>query len=279
VASSSANPPANPPATSDYDADHREARQFYRDVLLALRDGDVPFLVGGAYAYARFTGIKRPTKDFDVFVRPEDVGRALELLGEAGLTAEATFPHWLAKAGRGLNFVDIIFSSGNGLARVDDEWFEHGVPGEVFALNVLLTPAEEMLWSKAFVMERERYDGADVIHLLHARGPHMDWERLMRRFGAYWRVLFVNLVLYGFVYPGDPLPGPAWVMEELQRRLADELAQPPSRDRLCRGPILSREQYLTDTLDGGYYDGRQLPHGTMTEEEIRRWTAAITSRK
>ena len=274
-----ATPSANTPATSDYDEDHREARQFYRDVLIALRDGDVPFLVGGAYAYARFTGIKRPTKDLDIFVRPEEVERALGILGSRGFTAEATFPHWLAKAGRGLNFVDIIFSSGNGLARVDEEWFAHGVPGEVFALNVLLTPAEEMLWSKAFVMERERYDGADVIHLLHARGPHMDWVRLVRRFGPFWRILFVNLVLYGFVYPGDPLPCPDWVMEELQRRLTEELAQEPSRDRLCRGPILSREQYLTDTLDRGYYDGRQLPHGAMTEDEIRRWTAAITSRK
>ena len=29
----------------------------------------MPFLVGGAYAFARYTGIERHTKDFDVFVR------------------------------------------------------------------------------------------------------------------------------------------------------------------------------------------------------------------
>src|SRR5688500_13239488 len=148
-----ANPTPAPPATSDYDEHHREARQFYRDVLVTLRDGDVPVLVGGAYAYARLTGIKRPTKDFDIFVRPEHVQRALAVLRRADFVAEATFPHWLAKAGRGLHFVDIIFSSGNGIARVDDEWFAHAVPGEVFALHVLLAPAEEMLWSKSFVME------------------------------------------------------------------------------------------------------------------------------
>jgi hypothetical protein len=274
-----ANPTAVPPATSDYDEHHREARQFYRDVLVALRDGGVPCLVGGAYAYARLTGIKRPTKDFDIFIRPEDLDRGLEVLTAAGFTAEATFPHWLAKAGRGLHFVDIIFSSGNGVARVDDEWFEYGVPGEVFALNVLLAPAEEMLWSKAFVMERERYDGADVIHLLHARGLNLDWERLMRRFGPHWRILFLNLVLFGFVYPGDPKPFPDWVMDDLLRRLTEELAQEPTRDKVCRGTIISREQYLVDTLERGYVDGRQQPHGTMTAEEIRQWTAAITSRK
>ena len=274
-----ANPAAVPPATSDYDEHHREARQFYRDVLVTLRDGDVPFLVGGAYAYARLTGIKRPTKDFDIFIRPEDLVRGLDVLRAAGFTAEATFPHWLAKAGRGLHFVDIIFSSGNGIARVDDEWFAHGVPGEVFALHVLLAPAEEMLWSKAFVMERERYDGADVIHLLHARGLNLDWERLMRRFGPHWRVLLLNLVLFGFIYPGEPKPFPDWVMTELLRRLNEELAQEPTRDKVCRGTIVSREQYLVDTLERGYVDGRQQPHGTMTAEEIRDWTAAITSRK
>ena len=274
-----ANPSAAPPATSDYDEHHREARQFYRDVLVTLRDGEVPVLVGGAYAYARLTGIKRPTKDFDIFIRPEHLERAMARLVEGGFTAEATFPHWLAKAGRGLHFVDIIFSSGNGVARVDDEWFEHAVPGEVFALHVPLAPAEEMLWSKSFVMERERYDGADVIHLLHARGLQLDWERLVRRFGPYWRVLFVNLVLFGFIYPGDPKPFPDWVMDEMLRRLQDELAHAATRDKVCRGTILSREQYLVDTLERGYIDARQEPHGNMTAQQIRDWTTAITSRK
>lgn len=274
-----AEPTAPHSATSDYDEHARAARQFYRDVLVSLKVGDVPYLVGGAYAFARYTGIKRPTKDFDIFIRPEDVSRALSVLSDAGLTTEATFPHWLAKAGRGLHFVDIIFSSGNGVARVDDVWFTHGVPGEIFALPVMLCPAEEMLWSKAFVMERERYDGADVIHLLHARGPHLDWERLVQRFDRYWRILYINLVLYGFVYPGDPVPAPTWVMDEFQHRLNEEDAAEPSRDRVCQGTVISREQYLVDVLERGYVDGRQLPYGTMTPEEIRTWTAAITSRK
>jgi hypothetical protein len=27
---------------------------------------------------------------------------------------------------------------------------------------------EEMVWQKAFIMERERFDGADVVHLIQA---------------------------------------------------------------------------------------------------------------
>src|SRR5512142_2345813 len=36
-----------------------EARDFYRRSLLALGDAGVPYLVGGAYALHRYTGIER----------------------------------------------------------------------------------------------------------------------------------------------------------------------------------------------------------------------------
>jgi hypothetical protein len=155
---------------------------FYVTSLTALRDASVPFLVGGAYALERYTGIVRDTKDLDVFVRGRDCDAALRALAEAGYPTELTFPHWLGKAAWGDAVVDVIFSSGNGCAPVDDEWFRYAVDAEVMGVPVQLCPAEETIWSKAFIMERERYDGADVAHLLHARGPSLDWHRLLRRF-------------------------------------------------------------------------------------------------
>ena len=92
-------------------------------------------------------------------------------------------------------------------------------------------------------------------------------------------MLLAHLVLFGFIYPGDPLPAPDWVMNDLRRRLDDELTQPPTREKLCRGTLLSREQYLVDTRERGYADARQLPHGSMTAAEIARWTAAIESER
>ena len=279
IHSAVADPTSAPAATSDYDEQHREARQFYRDVLVTLRDGDVPYLVGGAYAFARFTGIKRPTKDFDIFMRPADLERGLAVLAAAGFTTDVTYPHWLAKAGRGLPLRRHHLQLGQRRRPGGRRMVRTCRAGRDLRPAGHALPAEEMIWSKAFVMERERYDGADVIHLLHARGRHLDWDRLMRRFDEYWRVLFMNLVLYGFVYPGDPTPAPEWVMTELRRRLDAELAQPPSREKLCRGTVISREQYLVDTLDRGYRDGREAPNGNMTAQEIRDWTAAIASRK
>src|SRR5215212_9139011 len=102
-------------------------REYYCHAIQTLQHAQVPFLVGGAYAFERYVGIARHTKDFDIFVRPRDRDRVLALLSEVGCQTDLTFPHWLGKAFRGEDFVDVIFSSGNGVAEVDDAWFEHAV--------------------------------------------------------------------------------------------------------------------------------------------------------
>ena len=124
-------------------------------------------------------------------------------------------------------------------------------------------------------MERERYDGADVIHIFHTQGRRLDWTRLVERYGSYWRILLQNLVLYGFVYPGAESPAPKWVMDSLLRRLTHEATDPPADEHLCRGTLISREQYLVDILDWGYADARMQPRGPMSATEIAHWTDAI----
>jgi hypothetical protein len=251
------------------------SQAVYRRVMETLRDGGIGFLVGGAYAFTPYTGIDRSTKDFDVFVRKTEIGLALDVLAAAGFRTELTFPHWLGKAFEGKDFVDLIFSSGNGVAPVDDGWFDHARPGEVLGMPVLLSPAEEMLWSKAFVMERERYDGADVIHILRAGAEKLDWDRVLARFGDRWRVLLMNLILFGFVYPGERTRVPRHVMDALLARLRGELDADADVGRLCQGTIISRQQYLPDVLEWGYADARLEPGGTMSAEEIADWTDAI----
>jgi hypothetical protein len=247
--------------------------------MTTLTDGGVEFLVGGAYAFTPYTGIDRSTKDFDLFVRKTEIHAALEVLAAGGFDTELTFPHWLGKAYLGNDFVDLIFSSGNGVAPVDDGWFEHARDGEVLGLAVRLAPAEEMLWSKAFVMERERYDGADVIHIIRTGAEKLDWDRVLARFAERWRVLLLNLILFGFVYPGERTRIPRSVMDTLLARLAEELEHDAQSGRVCHGTVVSRQQYLPDVLEWGYADGRAIPHGNMTPAEIADWTHAIGNKK
>jgi hypothetical protein len=217
--------------------------------------------------------VARDTKDIDVFVRPDDLPRVLDTFERLGYKTHVPFPHWLGKIHDGDHFMDVIFSSGNGVARVDDLWFDHAPKTNVLGVIVRLTPVEEMIWSKAFIQERERYDGADVAHLLRETGPSLDWPRLLMRFGDHWRVLLGQLILFGFVYPDKRQNVPAWVMEELIRRLT--VSRPNLQSDVCYGTLLSREQYLHDIEHLKYRDGREEPSGSMTREQIDIWTAPI----
>ncbi|HSB41732.1 MAG TPA: nucleotidyltransferase [Methylomirabilota bacterium] len=251
-------------------------RRFHRRVLETLDAAGVPFLVGGGHALERYLGVGRSVNDLDLFMRRGDVPTALAVVARRlGYHTAVTFPHWLAKIRRDdRDHVDIIFSSGNSACPVDDDWFRYAVPATVMGRQVRICPVEETIWSKAFVMERERYDGADIAHLIHACAERIDWSRLTRRFGRHWRVLFSHLVLFGFIYPSERRRIPESLMYRCLQLLEHEMHRAPAR-RICRGPLLSRAQYLLDVQLRGYEDARLLPHGSMSEVDASVWTAAI----
>jgi len=117
---------------------HDPAADFYIDALRKLQDTNIPFLVGGAFAFSHYAHVPRETKDIDVFVKAEDLQSVLGAFEQLGYQTEVPFPHWLGKIRSGDHFMDVIFNSGNGVARVDDFWFEHAVKTNVLgAANVI----------------------------------------------------------------------------------------------------------------------------------------------
>ncbi len=266
--------PDHPPV---YDPEDPEALAAYRKGMRVLKAAGIDFLVGGAYSFARYTGIPRHTKDLDLFLRQRDRDAALTALAAVGFRAEVTYSHWLAKAFRGDYFIDLIYSSGNAVGTVDDVWFEHSVEAEVMGEPVRLCPPEESIWQKAFVMERHRFDGADVNHILRATGDRLDWRRLIDRFAGHWRVLHAHLTLFGFVYPTDRGKVPAWVMLELGDRLRAESEAPLPTKQVCQGTLLSATQYLPDIERWGYEDGRLQPDGNMTSHQAAAWTEGVVT--
>jgi len=247
---------------------------FHRRSVAALQAANVPFLIGGAYVVEAFAGVSRRTKDFDLYIRPRHVRAAMDALAGAGYKAEMTFPHWLAKAARGRDCVDLIFRAGNGLCEVDDSWFERAHDDELLGLRVKLCAPEEMIWMKAYIMERERFDGADIAHILRRCAVELDWPHLVRRFGLDWRVLLSHLILFGYIYPSERHRIPVAVMDDLITRLRNE-ASTPGLSRLCRGTLLSRKQYLVDIQEWGFRDARLEDRVHMNEKDIARWTKAI----
>jgi hypothetical protein len=261
---------------STLDETAQDTNSFYRRTLHVLSDAGVPFLVGGSHAFLEYTGIVRNTKDFDLFLRRADMGRAMEALDAAGYRTELTFPHWLGKARQHEDHVDLVFNSGNGICQVDDGWFDHAVETQVLGMPVKIVPVEELIWQKAFVMERERFDGADIMHIIRTSGSSLDWHRLLERFGDQWPLLHTYLVFFHFVYPSEGHAVPAPVLDELSRRLA-ALRDAPPADRVCQGTLVSRAQYLLDIGQYGYADARLAPRGKMSPEDAIFWTWAITN--
>lgn len=252
------------------------AEAFYRRAISLLLDAGVPFMIGGGYAVRVYTGVTRKTKDVDLFLLPDDIQRALACLASAGFQTELPFSHWLAKARTGENFIDLIFNSGNGCCPVDQAWFDHATDCKWMGLSLKLCPPEESIWQKAFIMERERYDGADVAHLIKACAPTLDWRRLLWRFGESWQVLFSHLILFSFIYPDHLAAIPKWLMVELSARLEKKVRLPKSSEGVCRGTLLSREQYLSDINDSGYQDPRLPPNGAITADQVAQWTPPTT---
>lgn len=249
-----------------------EARDFYRKALAVLLEAEIPFLVGGGYAVFAHTGIARMTKDIDLFLTENDLSLALHALSSAGYHCELAYPHWLAKAHLESDFIDLIFNSGNGCCPVDRRWFDHAKNCVVLGLPVQLCPPEESIWQKAFIMERERYDGADVAHLLKECGPELDWNRMLERFGEHWPVLYSHLVLFRYIYPGHEQLIPKQVLVELARRFDQAPPNSAHPARVCRGPLLSREQYVFDIEELGYQDARLHPLGEMSNDDVARYT-------
>jgi len=226
--------------------------------LITLQEAGIPILVGGAYAMFHYTGLVRYTKDLDLFLRREDEARARAVLSQAGYRTELVDQMWLSKAFWGDIFIDLIFSSGNGIAAVDDDWLRHAPVGEALGVETRMVPPEEMIWSKGYVQERERWDGADVAHLLRACGKELDWRRLMRRFDEHWQVLMAHVTLFSFSYPQDRDVVPRWVWRKLLDRAERQQAEPANPDKLCRGTLLSRTQYAPDIGLWGYRDAREV---------------------
>jgi hypothetical protein len=248
--------------------------EFCEDILRLLTAHRIEFLVGGYDAFRYHAGIDRATKDFDLMVRPSDLNKVLEVCQLAGYQAELMFSHWLAKIQQEEHFIDLIFNSGNGLCPVDDDWFSRAAQSVVLGQPVKIIPLEELFWQKAYIMERERFDGADIAHLLLKSGTQIDWDHLLSRFGLSWRVLFSHLLLFGFIYPSRKNLIPRKVIDELLRRFNSDLEFDLPGDEVCNGTFLSRNQYVPDIELYGFKDGRLDGRCTMSVDQIRKWTEA-----
>lgn len=156
--------------------------QIFTDVLAetigAMEAAAVPHAIIGGIAASGF-GRPRWTHDIDLFVRPEDAGRALEALSERGFRTERTDPRWLYKGYKEDVMVDIIFRSTGGFY-LDQEMLDRAVTYRFKGHDVRLVPPEDLVIMKAVVHDeagpRHWHDALSII----ACG-NVDWPYFARR--------------------------------------------------------------------------------------------------
>lgn len=237
-----------------------EAEAFYIEGLKLLAESSIPFLLSGTYAVTSYTGVVRPTKDLDIFCKASDYPRILSFFQERGYEISVEDERWLARVSQGRYFFDVIYSTKTGDVVINDDWFEGAPEIEVYGTRVRITKPTELIWSKIFVQDRYRYDGADVVHVILKQHDKIDWKRLLNNMELHWEVLLSHLINFRYVYPSDRDLIPRWVMDELLSRMQAQLAMPPSIIKVCRGRIFSPRDYITDITEWGYADmtGRGL---------------------
>ena len=245
----SSTPGPHGPATSPPGSD-----AFYAEALKKLDELKLPFLVGGTFAVNSYTGLNRPTKDMDVFCRPGDYPAILAHFQNHGYHAAIKDERWIAKVWSGEHFFDLIFSCTVVISPITDQWFTERHTAQIYGLEVPIIPPTELVWSKSFVQTRERYDGADVLHVILRQHDKIDWHRLLAHMDAWWEVLLIQLLNFRFVYPSERDLVPAWLMDELLQRLATRGSLPPTETKICRGRLYSRTDYLIDVTEYGYAD-------------------------
>ena len=231
-----------------------EADGFYADSLRLLHASGIPFLVAGTFAVNCYTGINRATKDLDLFCKAGDFPRLLLHCKEHGFDTEIEDERWIAKVRRGQCFFDVIFGSATAVVSISDHWFQESHPAEIYDVPVQLTPPTEMIWSKALLQNRHRYDGADIAHLILRQTERIDWRRLLLHMEQYWEVLLMHLLNFRFIYPSERERVPRWLVLELLERARLQLELPVPQTRVCRGRLFSAEDYRIDVQAWGFAD-------------------------
>jgi len=177
-----------------------ELIESMKSAAAALRDAEVPYMLGGGLAaWAR--GGPPTEHDVDFFVRPADAERALEALVAAGMKPERPPEGWLLKAWDGETMVDLIFSPAGGT--VDDGYFERAEEMEVAAQRLPVASLGDVLTTKLLALNEQEPDLSSVLEMARSLREQIDWDfvRAQTTHSPFARAFFTLVEELGVVEP------------------------------------------------------------------------------
>lgn len=159
-------------------AEFNELLETLKRSAPALREADVPFLLGGGLAaWAR--GGPETEHDLDFMVKPGDAERALNALADVGFRPENPPEEWLYKAWDGDVLIDLIFAPTG--KPVDDELFERADELEVQAVSMKVMALEDVMVTKLLALREHEVDYENVLEIARSLREQIDWDDVWRR--------------------------------------------------------------------------------------------------
>jgi hypothetical protein len=243
-----------------------EQAGVYARWLRILNDADVPYALGGAYAVYAYTDAWRDSKDLDVFLKPRHLKTALDALRQAGFETEVRDRFWLAKVHRPPFYMDLLFAVRHTTAlEVSSHWFASCLPAEFLGVRTCLLSLEELIASKIYLASRDRFDGADIAHLIRAVKGRVAWSHVVELLGGDEEIVLWHLLFFHYVYPGHADYLPTEMMEKAFERVRAGWRAPRS-PRSFRGMLLDPQVFATDRERWGYDDTRETG-GPLVDDE------------
>lgn len=222
----------------------------YKCVLDRAIGEKVPFALGGGLAVGVYTGKGRYTKDMDIYILPEHREWAIDVVTQCGMKDyfdEKPYDrNWIYRANDGEVIVDSIWAMANKRAVVDLGWLERGPEIDMFGQQFRVIPPEELIWSKLYVLQRDRCDWPDIINLISATGPSLDWNHLLRRVEHDAPLMRGLLSVFSWVSPERAAEFPKWLWNKFGLSPAEPVNDPEGRP--ARPDLLDTRPWFRETM-------------------------------
>lgn len=152
-----------------------ELEATMKKAAAALRDHDVPFLLGGSLAaWAR--GGPGTSHDLDYMIKAEDTDRAVEAVRAAGMRTERPPEAWLVKAWDGDILIDLI-SYAQGLP-ITDEVIARGEDRDVLSMGMKVMALEDVVTTKLNALTEQNLEYDTLLQIARTVREQIDWERV-----------------------------------------------------------------------------------------------------
>lgn len=185
-----------------------------------LEKSGIPYALIGGVA-VKSLGRPRVTHDIDLFVRPDDANRVLEVLEAEGFISQKRDPFWLFKAWKENILVDVIFKSSG------DIYFDEDVRAHVRRMPYLgryinaISPEDFLVIKAAAHQEHNPHHWHDALAVL--KQGNLDWDYLLRRAKHAPRRILA-LLIYG---QSNDIAVPNEIIKKLYRSVFESPAYVP----------------------------------------------------